>query len=77
MSLEVTGNEFYLIELPSGKTIHDTEEEAVNHLKDNANDIDPNAENISLLRINFDDEDWTIAEMSWQNIALRLMGGDE
>jgi hypothetical protein len=76
MTLEVKDNTFYMVQLPENKTIHETEDEAINYLKDNANNVDPEEEDVSLVEVSVEGDDWTIAEMPWQTIALRLMGGD-
>jgi len=76
MTLEVEDGTFFMVELPTGRTLHQTEEGAISHLQDSADDVDPESDDVSVVRVSVEGEDWTIAEMSWQNIALRLMGGD-
>lgn len=74
MALSVSGGEFYMVELPSGRTLHKEESEAIDHLQESAEDIDPESEDVSVVRVSVSEGDWTIAEMSWQTIALRMMG---
>lgn len=74
MALEVPGNTFYLVRLPEGKTLHNSEESAINQLQNNADDVDPESSEVDIVKISVENDDWTIAEMSWQNIALQLMG---
>lgn len=76
MALEVTGDTFYLVQLPGGNTLHDSEEDAIGYLEKNAKDVNPDSDDVSVVRVSVEGEDWTIAELSWQNIALRLMGGE-
>lgn len=76
MALQISENQFYLVMLPSGKTLHDNEKEAIEYLKDNAGDVDPEDDEVSVVNVTVEGEDWTIAEMSWQAIALELMGGN-
>lgn len=73
MALEVLDDTFYMVQHSGEQTIHQTEDEAINHLREQADDVDPENEEVSVVRISVDGEDWTIAEMSWQNIALQLM----
>lgn len=73
MSLNVTEDTFYMVQVPESKTLHQSEEEAIEYLKQSADGIDPESEDVSVVRVSVD-EDWTIAEMSWQNIALQMMG---
>ncbi|NHN48396.1 hypothetical protein G9464_12440 [Halostella sp. JP-L12] len=74
MSLQIEDNTFYLVQLPEEKTLHESEDAAINHLKENAENLDPENDEVSLIEVSVEGEDWTIAEMPWQNIALRLMG---
>lgn len=75
MALEVRDDTFYVVQLPDGKTLHNTEQEAITHLKGNADDVDPESDDVSVVRVSVEGEDWTIAEMSWQTIALQMMEG--
>lgn len=74
MALEIHDDTFYVVQLPDRKTLHDSEEAAIEHLRENAPDVNPESSDVSVVRVAIENEDWTIAEMSWQNIALRLMG---
>lgn len=76
MSLEVTDGTFYMVQIPSSETLHQTEESAISFLKDHVDDVNPETDEVSVVRVSVKDDDWTIAEMSWQNIALRLMGSE-
>jgi len=74
MTMKVNDDTFYMVQLSEKKTLHQAEEDAITHLKQRAEEIDPESEEVSVVRISVDEGDWTIAEMSWQNIALQLMG---
>lgn len=74
MTLEVNNGTFYMVRLPGSDTIHQNEDEAIDHLKGNVENVNPESEDVSVVRVSVENDDWTIAEMSWQNIALRLMG---
>lgn len=76
MSLEVTDSTFYMVQIPDSESLHQTDEEAIAFLKEHVDDVDPETDDVSVVRISVEDGDWTIAEMSWQNIALQLMGGE-
>jgi hypothetical protein len=72
--MEVTDNTFFLVQVPGNKTLHQSEDAAIGHLQDQVKNLDPESDDVSVVRVSVDNDDWTIAEMSWQNIALRLMG---
>lgn len=74
MALEISDGTFYMVQVPDEKTLHQTEEEAISHLKGRAEEVNPESDDVSVVKISVDNDDWTIAEMSWQNIALQLMG---
>lgn len=76
MTVEVSNDTFFLVRLPNGKTIHNDEDEAIEYLRERASDVDPESDDVGVIRVSVEGDDWTIAEMSWQNIALRLMGGE-
>jgi len=73
MTLEVQDGTFFMVQLPNGQSIHQTEDEAIEYLQNRAQDVDPETDDVNVVRVSVENEDWTIAEMSWQNIALRLM----
>jgi prefoldin subunit 5 len=73
MALEVQDGTFLMVQLPNGQSIHQTEDEAIEYLQNRAQDVDPETDDVNVVRVSVENEDWTIAEMSWQNIALRLM----
>jgi len=76
MSLEIEDGTFYMVQIPAGDTLHQTEEEAIEFLQNQVDNVDPETDDVSVVRVSVENDDWTIAEMSWQNIALRLMGSE-
>ncbi|MFB6222333.1 MAG: hypothetical protein ABEH86_01500 [Haloarcula sp.] len=76
MALEVENGTFFMVQLPDGQSLHQTEDEAIEYLQNRAGDVDPETDDVNVVRVSVENEDWTIAEMSWQNIALRLMEGE-
>lgn len=75
MPLEINDGTFYMVQLPASETIHEKEDDAIDYLKKHAGDVDPQSNEVSIVKISVEGEDWSIAEMSWQTIALQLMGG--
>lgn len=76
MAIQVKDDTFYLVRLPDEKTIHNEEEEAIDYLREHADGVEPESDDVSVVRVSVEGEDWTIAEMSWQTIALELMSGE-
>lgn len=76
MALDVEDGTFFMVQLPDSETLHQTEDDAIEYLRDRAENVDPESDDVGVVRVSVEGDDWTIAEMSWQNIALRLMGGE-
>ncbi|EMA47948.1 hypothetical protein [Halococcus saccharolyticus] len=73
--MNVSNSEFFMVQLPSGESIHDTRDEALAHLRENANGLSGEAEDVSVVNVSIEGNDWQIKELAWQQIALELLGG--
>jgi hypothetical protein len=71
--MRVTDDTFYVVSLAGEREIYDGEEEAISHLRESAGEIDPENEDVSVARVTIEGDDWTIKELPWQQIALRLL----
>ena len=76
MPLEINDGTFFMVRLPESETVHQEQEDALDYLKQHTKNIDPESDDVSVVKVSVTGEDWTIAEMSWQTIALELMGGN-
>ena len=72
--MEVKNDSFFMVQLPEGKTLHQTKEEAISQLQEQAEGLDAESSDVNIIKVSVENDDWTIAEMSWQTIALQLMG---
>ncbi|WP_275882502.1 hypothetical protein [Halorhabdus sp. BNX81] len=72
--MDVNDDTFFMVQLPEGKTLHQTKEEAISQLQQQADGLEAESSDVNIVKIAVEDDDWTIAEMSWQTIALQLMG---
>lgn len=71
--MRVSNSTFYVAELDGEMHLFDTQEEAIGHLRENAEGIDPESDNVAVSEVTVEGEDWTIKQMPWQQIALRLL----
>jgi hypothetical protein len=71
--MRVTDDTFYVVTLADEREIYDGEEEAIDHLRSSAGEIDPEGDEVSVARVTIEGGDWTIKELPWQQIALRLL----
>lgn len=70
--MQVNNERFYVVQTPSESHILPSESEAIDHLRQNGGDVDPETDDVSVAEVDFSD-DWTIKELPWQRIALQLL----
>jgi hypothetical protein len=75
--MNVTDSEFFMVRLPGGESVHDEREGALEHLRANADGLDAENDDVSVVAVSVDGADWQIKEMSWQTVALELLNGGE
>lgn len=71
MKLEDTT--FHVVQTPGTDHIVKTEAEAIDILQNGAVDIDEAGEDVSVVKIDYDRDDWTIQSLPWQRIAIKLL----
>lgn len=74
-SISITDGTFFLVTVAGQKTIYGTEGDAINHLR--TGDVTPETDDVSVVRVTVEGEDWEIKELAWQRIALELLGGED
>jgi hypothetical protein len=73
----ITDDTFYTARIATETTVHDERTDAISHLRENADGIDPDGDDVSIVEVSIDGDDWQIKELPWQQIALELLqGGD-
>jgi hypothetical protein len=70
----VENKAFYVVQTPEDDYIVSTEAEAIEQLQ-NGSDIEPETDDVSVAEVSFSGDDWTIKELPWQRIALKLLQG--
>lgn len=63
----------YVAEFPDEDHAFATKQEAIDALKENGDEIDPESEDVSIVEVDFSDDDWAVMELPWQEIALSLL----
>lgn len=71
--MQVNNERFYVVQTPDNSHVIAEESEAINHLKQNGTDLDPESDEITVVEVTFSGDDWTIKELPWQRIALQLL----
>lgn len=74
--MKIQNETFYVVQTPANDHILSTEAEAIDHLRSNGANLDPETDELSVAEVSFSGEDWTIKELPWQRIALQLLGED-
>lgn len=71
--MKVHDREFYVADLDGAMDLFDTEDEVIDHLRGAAGEVHPEKADVSVSKVTVDGEDWTIKQLPWQQIALRLL----
>lgn len=71
--MKVSDSTFYVAEMDGAMHLFNNQEDAIGHLRENANNIDPESESVAVSQVTVEGDDWTIKQMPWQQIALRLL----
>lgn len=74
--MKITDKTFYVVQSPDSDHVLPSEAEAIDHLRSNATNVDPESDDLSVVEVSFDNDDWTIKELPWQRIALELLQGE-
>jgi hypothetical protein len=74
--MKVSYDTFHVVDVAGERHIYDSEDDAIDHLRENTNDVDPEGDDVSVVQVSIEGEDWTITELPWQQIALRLLQED-
>lgn len=70
--IQIGDGEFYHLEIGDEESVFKKRENAVDHLRDNRDNIDLEDPDVSLAVVETGDE-WTIEGLPWKNIALQLL----
>jgi len=73
VGMQIDNGEFHVVTVEERRQLFNEEEEAIQHLEDNVSNIDPESDEVSIVQVSVDEDEWSIAEMPWQEIALRLL----
>lgn len=72
MSVTVTDGTFYHLNIDGEEVVFETQEAAVEHLREHKDEIDLSDPDVRLAAVETGDE-WAIEGVPWQNIALQLL----
>jgi hypothetical protein len=71
--MKVDDETLYVAEFPTEDHVFATREEAIDALRENGDDVDPENGDVSIVEVDFSDDDWAVMELAWQEIALSLL----
>lgn len=74
--MKISNDTFHVVTVSDERHIYDAEDDAIDHLRDNTGDINPDDDDVNVVEVTIEGEDWTITELPWQQIALRLLQED-
>lgn len=74
--MNISDGQFFMARLPSGDSVHNERAEAIDALRQNANGVNPETDDVSVVEVSVEGDDWQIREISGMQIAMELLGGD-
>jgi len=72
--MKIDNGTFYVVQTPGEDHVVMSEDDAIEELQ-NGPEFDPETEDVSVAEVSYADDDWTIKELPWQQIALKLLQG--
>jgi hypothetical protein len=74
--LRVDDSEFHVVETADEEWIVNSEQAAIEKLGSidiESIDIDPDGEDVKVVKVNHEDGDWAIESLPWQRVAIKLL----
>lgn len=71
--MQIDNSSFHVVQTADDDYIVQTEADAIDILQNGQVDVDPDSEDVSVIQVDYDHEDWTIQSLPWQRIALKLL----
>lgn len=71
--MQIDNQTFHVVQTPDRDHVVQTEQEAIGVLQNGAADIDADGDDVSVMKIDYDRDDWTIQSLPWQRIAIKLL----
>lgn len=72
MEMKLEGNEFWLLDSSDDKRIYDNLDDAVKSVK-SLMESDVDTDNMSLVVVTFEGDNWSIKQVPWSEIAVKLV----
>jgi hypothetical protein len=69
--LRVHDSEFHVVETAEEEWIVNSEQAAIDKLA--SIDIDPEADDVKVVKVDHDGGDWAIESLPWQRVAIKLL----
>jgi len=69
--MKIRDDKFYVLESENGKWIFETEDDAIKKLKE----VPKNPDATMILEVDVGGDNWSIAQVPWSKIAMKLMEG--
>jgi len=71
--MQIDDNTFHVVQTTDDDYIVQSEADAIDILQNGAVDVDPDSEDVSVIKVDYGRDDWTIQSLPWQRIALKLL----
>lgn len=64
---------FHVVQTSDQDHIVKTETEAIDILQNGGVDIEGDGDDVSVVKVDYDNDDWAIQSLPWQRIAIKLL----
>ncbi len=64
---------FHVVQTSDQDHIVKTESEAIDILQNGGVDIEGDGDDVSVVKVDYDNDDWAIQSLPWQRIAIKLL----
>jgi hypothetical protein len=71
--MKLNTSTFHVVQTSDQDHIVKTEAEAIDILQNGAVEIDGDGEDVSVVKVDYDNEDWAIQSLPWQRIAIKML----
>lgn len=71
--MQIDDSTFHVVQTTETDHIVQSEAEAIDILQNGAVDVDPDGDDVSVIKVDYENDDWAIQSLPWQRIALKLL----
>jgi len=71
--MKLDNSTFHVVQTSDQDHLVKTEAEAIDILQNGAVEIDGDGDDVSVVKVDYDNDDWAIQSLPWQRIAIKML----